>query len=261
MVIPFLQIIFDMVKPPTDKPELSWNLKELMGYFNYQFAEYVAIHGKASGLLIVCISVVVMFFIKNIFRYLALYFLAPLRTGVVRELRQGVFDKILQLPLSYFSETRKGDIIARMSTDVKEVETSIMNTLESTFRDPVTMLCFFIAMLLISVELTVFVFILRRMSLNSVYRVFLVIISFISFPLLTAVDYTENPAFQTFYLVGFYLFWELMKNNESSIQKFILTGIFFGIAFALRLEIIMTFSFLCLVYFFYYKQIHPRQTR
>ena len=96
-----------------------------------------------------------------------------------------------------------------------------------------------------------FDFILRRMSLNSVYRVFLVIISFISFPLLTAVDYTENPAFQTFYLVGFYLFWELMKNNESSIQKFILTGIFFGIAFALRLEIIMTFSFLCLVYFLF----------
>ncbi len=160
MVIPFLQIIFDMVKAPSVKPEFSWNLKELMGYFNYQFAEYVAINGKPAGLLFVCISVVVMFFIKNIFRYLALYFLAPLRTGVVRELRQGVFDKILQLPLSYFSETRKGDIIARMSTDVKEVETSIMNTLESTFRDPVTMLCFFIAMLLISVELTVFVFIL-----------------------------------------------------------------------------------------------------
>jgi len=101
-----------------------------------------------------------MFFLKNIFRYLALYFLAPLRTGVVRELRQGVFDKILQLPISYFSETRKGDIIARMSTDVKEVETSIMNTFESTFRDPVTMLCFFIAMMVISVELTLFVIVL-----------------------------------------------------------------------------------------------------
>lgn len=120
----------------------------------------MAEHGEYTGLLLVCVGVVIMFFLKNVCRYLALYFLAPLRTGVVRELRQGVFDKILQLPISYFSETRKGDIIARMSTDVKEVETSIMNTIESTFRDPITMLCFFIAMMVISVELTLFVIIL-----------------------------------------------------------------------------------------------------
>lgn len=160
IVIPFLQIIFDMVAVPVEEPAFSWNLKNLMGWLNYQFGQYVIENGKYQGLMIISISVVVMFLMKNIFRYLALYFLAPLRTGIVRELRQGVYDKILQLPLSYFNETRKGDIIARMSTDVKEVETSIMNTLESTFRDPVTMLCFFIAMLVISSELTLFVLIL-----------------------------------------------------------------------------------------------------
>lgn len=160
MVIPFLQIIFDMVKPPEEQPDLSWSIKNFMGLLNYQFAGYVNEHGKFQGLLIVCLMVVVMFLLKNIFRYLALYYLAPLRTGVVRELRQNVFDKIVLLPIAYFSETRKGDIIARMSTDVKEVETSIINTIESTFRDPLTMICFFIAMLVISVELTVFVLIL-----------------------------------------------------------------------------------------------------
>lgn len=160
MVIPFLQIIFKTVDPPATKPEFSWNIKEMMGSINYSFSKYVSEHGEYTGLAIVCIGVVIMFFMKNIARYLALYFLAPLRTGVVRELRQGVFDKILQLPISYFSETRKGDIIARMSTDVKEVETSIMNTIESTFRDPITMLCFFVAMMVISVELTLFVIIL-----------------------------------------------------------------------------------------------------
>lgn len=160
MVIPFLQIIFKMVEPPAQAPAFSWNIRQLMSYLNYYFAAYVSEHGAFSGLLIVCVAVVIMFLLKNICRYLALYYLAPLRTGIVRELRQGVYDKILQLPLSYFSEKRKGDIIARMSTDVKEVENSIMNTIESTFRDPVTMLCFLAAMFVISLELTVFVLLL-----------------------------------------------------------------------------------------------------
>ena len=160
MVIPFLQIIFKLVEPPASKPEFSWNVRELMSYLNYQFAQYVSEHGAFNGLLVVCLAVVVMFLLKNICRYLALYYLAPLRTGIVRELRQGVYDKILQLPISYFSEKRKGDIIARMSTDVKEVENSIMNTIESTFRDPITMICFLVAMFVISLELTVFVLLL-----------------------------------------------------------------------------------------------------
>ena len=160
MVIPFLQIIFKLVEPPSTAPGLSWNIRQFMSYMNYQFARYVNQEGAFAGLLIVCLAVVFMFLLKNACRYFALYYLAPLRTGIVRELRQGVYDKILQLPLSYFSEKRKGDIIARMSTDVKEVENSIMNTIESTFRDPVTMLCFLVAMFVISLELTIFVLLL-----------------------------------------------------------------------------------------------------
>jgi len=160
MVIPFLQIIFKLVEPPADQPDFSWNIRNLMNWLNFHFARYVAEHGAFAGLLIVCSGVVVMFFLKNLCRYFALYYLAPLRTGIVRELRQGVYDKILLLPISYFNEKRKGDIIARMSTDVKEVENSIMNTIESTFRDPATMLCFLAAMFVISVELTIFVLLL-----------------------------------------------------------------------------------------------------
>lgn len=171
MVIPFLQIIFKMVTPPTTKPEFSWNIREMLSLMNYEFASYVNNHGAYAGLIVVSIGVVIMFLFKNIFRYLALYFLAPLRTGVVRELRQGVFDKILQLPLAYFSETRKGDIIARMSNDVKEVESSMMNTIESTFRDPVTMLIFFIAMMTMSIELTLFVLILLPIAGFAIGRI------------------------------------------------------------------------------------------
>jgi len=171
MVIPFLQIIFKLVDPPASAPEFSWNIRQLMSYMNYQFAQYVAEEGAFSGLLIVCLAVVVMFLLKNTCRYFALYYLAPLRTGIVRELRQGVFDKILQLPISYFSEKRKGDIIARMSTDVKEVENSIMNTIESTFRDPVTMLCFLVAMFLISAELTLFVLLLLPVACDLIVSI------------------------------------------------------------------------------------------
>ena len=77
MVIPFLQIIFKMVTPPTSKPEFSWNIREMLGILNYQFASYVNSHGAYSGLILVSIGVVFMFLFKNIFRYLALYFLAP----------------------------------------------------------------------------------------------------------------------------------------------------------------------------------------
>lgn len=88
---------------------------------------------------------------------MAQYYLAPLRNGVVRDLRQSLFNKTMQLPIGYFSDKKKGDIISRITTDVNDVEWSIMNTLESTFRDPLTIVVFFISMLVISVPLTLLV--------------------------------------------------------------------------------------------------------
>ncbi|MBK6608293.1 MAG: hypothetical protein IPG24_23130 [Leptospiraceae bacterium] len=96
-----------------------------------------------------------------------------------------------------------------------------------------------------------FDFILRRMGLIDIFRVFLVTLGFISFSLLTAMDYTENPAFQTFYLLGFYFFWKYGKEDNVKYAQLILTGILFGLAFILRLEILMTFSILCFIYFLF----------
>lgn len=159
-LIPFLQVLFNSVPVATEKPDGGVGVTQLLHLINYHFGAYVAEHGQMQGLLVVCFSITVIFILKNGCRYAALYYLAPLRNGVVRELRQNIFERMLQLPLSYFSEKRKGDIIARMTTDVNEVEWSIMNTLESTFRDPLTILFFFIAMLLLSPQLTLFVLIL-----------------------------------------------------------------------------------------------------
>jgi ABC-type multidrug transport system fused ATPase/permease subunit len=159
-LIPFLQVIFNSVVVPESAPEPGFSISGLLGYVNYHFGAYVAEKGQVQGLFVVCVFITIIFILKNICRYMALYFLAPLRNGVVRELRQNIFERMLILPLSYFSEKRKGDIIARMTTDVNEVEWSIMNTLESTFRDPLTMIFFFVAMLLLSPQLTLFVLIL-----------------------------------------------------------------------------------------------------
>lgn len=156
LIIPFLQILFDTYnkQQQSDQPAV---LKNSLGWINTQFTSFIETNGKPAGLILVCLAVVLMFFLKNVCRYFALYYLAPLRNGVVRDLRQSLFDKMMQLPVSYFSEKRKGDILARITTDVNEVEWSIMNTLESTFRDPFTILVFFISMLFISVPLTLIV--------------------------------------------------------------------------------------------------------
>lgn len=159
-IIPFLQVIFKTVQIPEQEPTLTWNVKSALNFFNYRFGNYVAENGDTSGLVIICAFIIVIFLLKNICRYMALYFIAPLRNGVVRDLRQSIYDKVILLPLAFFSEKKKGDIIARMTTDVNEIEWSIMSTIESTFRDPITMIFFFIAMILLSFQLTIFVIIL-----------------------------------------------------------------------------------------------------
>jgi len=160
MVIPFLQVLFGTVAIPPEEPAFAWSGRALAGIFNYRFGSYVAEQGQIAGLVVVCAVVVVVFMLKNASRYAAMYCLAPLRTGVVRDLRRQLFERLLELPMSWFSEKRKGDVIARMTTDVTEVEWSIMNTLESAFREPVLILFFLIAMLSISLPLTLFVLIL-----------------------------------------------------------------------------------------------------
>ncbi|MDP4226156.1 MAG: ABC transporter ATP-binding protein, partial [Bacteroidota bacterium] len=108
--------------------------------------------------------VVVMSLFKNAFVFLANYFVTYVRTGVVRDIRQLLYDKILKLPLSYYSDEKKGDIISKMTTDVQEIEVSIMSSLEMIFRDPITIIIFMTALIKMSASLTAFVLILLPLS-------------------------------------------------------------------------------------------------
>ncbi len=168
LVIPFMDLLFksstaDYVAMLTQKrPEFSIGhaVDYVKATFNYNMAELIVNSGKVQALLFICLLVFVLTFFKNLFRYFAMYFLAPIRNGVVRDLRNRLLKKTLDLPLSYYSNERKGDIISRMTSDVQEIEWSIMQTLELIFREPLTIIISLLVMISISGYLTLYVFML-----------------------------------------------------------------------------------------------------
>src|SRR6185437_8933175 len=113
-------------------------------------------NGEIKALAVICVSVLLAIILKNIFLFLSIYFITPIRNGVINDMRNRMFKKILQLPIGYFNDQKKGDIMSRLTNDLGEVETSIVNLLETLFREPVTILLFFIYMIILSPQLTLF---------------------------------------------------------------------------------------------------------
>lgn len=153
---PFLQILFnpDEFKQTRDGSGFQRIESQINGFF----ANLIENYGREQALMIVCIFLVVTFFGKNLFRYLSLYFLAPVRNGIVRDIRGKLVDKTLELPLSYFSEKRKGDLMSRVSADVQEIEWSIVGATEAVAREPIVMLGSLLFMVSVSPQLLIFVF-------------------------------------------------------------------------------------------------------
>lgn len=163
---PFLQILFDI----PGKSAAPQALSEATGFRAVEeavsgyFADLVRTHGRERALLWVCGLLVFTFLGKNLFRYLSLYFLAPVRNGVVRDLRNRLVAKILELPLSYFSDARKGDLMSRASADVQEVDSSIIGVVESVAREPIVILGSLAFMLYVSPTLLGFALLLMLFS-------------------------------------------------------------------------------------------------
>jgi subfamily B ATP-binding cassette protein MsbA len=142
------------------KPVFSFSTNAILDTINYTLAQNTLDHGKGHVLSLICIFIIVTFVFKNLFRYLAMYSLSPIRNGVVKDIRNKIFKKTLELPLSYYSEERKGDIISRMTTDVQEIEWNIMQSLEMIFREPINIVIFLVLMVAMSAKLTLIAFIL-----------------------------------------------------------------------------------------------------
>ena len=165
-LIPVIQVLFDQTQRVYEKPVYTGlaDIKDYgIEYFNYHVSMRVA-EDEISALLFICGIVVLLFFLKNIFGYLAAFFLTFLRNGVLRDLRNAIYAKIIDLPVSYFSEKRKGDSISRITADVNEVQYSFLSILELIVREPLTIIFTIIAMLVMSPQLTLFVFIFLPVS-------------------------------------------------------------------------------------------------
>ncbi|MEP7321489.1 MAG: ABC transporter ATP-binding protein [Saprospiraceae bacterium] len=152
--IPFFQILFTTVS--TDAAPAPGILQWIKTFFQ----NLIAAQGKETALIYVCVFLLVVLFFKNLFRYLALYMMTPLRTGIIRDIRSKLYNKLLQLPLTYFSNERKGDLMSRMTNDVIEIEWSVITTIEAIFREPIILIGSLSFMLYVSAKLTGIVFIL-----------------------------------------------------------------------------------------------------
>jgi len=167
LIVPILQMLFKQTAIPTESVPFDWtvlNFESLRTNFNYLFGQLIIQFGEERVLVYLGITIIILFLLKNLFRYLAMFFLAVVRNGVVKDLRNNLYSKILILPLGYFSEQRKGDIIARMTADVQEVEWSVLASLEAIFRDPIQILSFMGTLFFISPQLTAFVLVLLPVS-------------------------------------------------------------------------------------------------
>jgi len=164
MVVPFLGILFEN-QPLVDNPvEFALNAESIKHNFTYFISQIIVENGPRTALLTVSIMVIVFVLLKTFFHYLGSYFMAPLRTGVVKDIRNKLNNKVLNLSIAYFTEERKGDIISRMTNDVQEIEASVVNSLNNAIKAPITIIVYMSLLFIMSPFLTLFVLLLLPIS-------------------------------------------------------------------------------------------------
>lgn len=178
LFIPFLQLIF-----PSEKVEDMKILSEpiyngtFSGFFNYcseyyqYFMQQMVLNDPKQALLFVCVSVFIAFLLKNLFRYAAIWYQSQLRMAVVRDVREKLFEKAMILPLSFYSDERKGDLMSRMQGDVNEIEIGVIAVLELFYREPIAIVINIAALLYWSPQLTLFSFILLPITAFVISRI------------------------------------------------------------------------------------------
>ena len=158
-LMPMLEVLFGDNKRTYIKPEFN-NLSNfgnnLEEWLNFQVSTYAGDDPK-KALIFVILTIIILFFFKNFFNYIAMFFITFLRNGVLKDLRESVYKKIITLPLPFFSEKKKGDVISRITADVLEIQHSFLSVLELIVREPLTIFFTILAMFLISFKLTAFV--------------------------------------------------------------------------------------------------------
>jgi subfamily B ATP-binding cassette protein MsbA len=151
-VVPFLYVIFSIDKGSTNSAKKS----EIWQYINDQLDAFILEHGRVSALALMCGVIVVLALMKNLVNYMSLLSIAHIRTSVSRDMRERLYNKILDLPVAFFSNERKGDLISRMTNDLMEIEFSVIGALEAVFKSPVMIFIYLTTLFFISWKLTIF---------------------------------------------------------------------------------------------------------
>ncbi len=165
MIIPFLKLIFGMDSMVTEASEFAFTKDAMLDNLYFLMSKSITDFGPETVLFYISIITAIAFLMKNTFRYLAMWAIAPLRNGILRDLRNAIYQKIIILPLSYFSEKRKGDIISRATNDVQDIEWTIIGTLEIIFQHSITLILYIVVLMMTNYQLTLMMFLVMPVSI------------------------------------------------------------------------------------------------
>ncbi len=153
VVIPFVSVLFGITSAPPQCPEFAFDKTVISDYVSWHINAYSQKHGIYTCLFAISSVYLVCVFLSALFRYLGMYFLAPIRNGITRDLRNALYHKITILPVGFFSNQKKGDLIARLTSDLEELEWSVLSSLQMLVKDPLMVLFCFVTLLILSWKL------------------------------------------------------------------------------------------------------------
>ena len=160
MLMPVLSVLFGRTEErefPNSLPEFELTISYVVDSFNFYFGQIIDAEGSYGALKFVCIALVISVFLSNVFRYLSGVTLARIRANVVTNLRTSIFDNVSNMHMGFFTNSRKGDIMSRITSDVLEVEGSVVSTFKVIVKDPALIIGYFVVLFTISTELTLYI--------------------------------------------------------------------------------------------------------
>ena len=164
LFIPFLRLLLNQTQAVHARPAFGWNKQAMQDFFNWSLTHIIDKEGQLGALLIISAMVVLLFLLKNLFRYLAVSAICVFRNRIVHDLRTRIYDQMLDLPLRYHSGERKGDLLSIITNDMQVLEYSVMYSLEMVFREPIAVILFVATMMTLSAKLTIISLILLPLS-------------------------------------------------------------------------------------------------
>lgn len=164
LFIPFLRLLLGQTKAVHVRPAFEWSKQGLGDFFNWSLTRLIELHGQIGALGIICCTVVTFFLLKNVFRYLAVRAISVFRHRIVRDVRSKIYDKMMELPLRYHTDERKGHLLSLMTNDMQVLEFSVMYSIEMVFREPIAVILFLGTMVTLSPQLTLYSLLLLPIS-------------------------------------------------------------------------------------------------